>query len=169
VKPTEGSMINIKAWMAEDPNHSFEAWRSKLPKIPPEPPKPSSKEKKELNTSSGAGAAAYHHHPKKKVSKKENSSAEKRQHFLMRKYSRLWKEKLKLPLKNISLRFDEAEIVWVKKLLFCPGSVQTRLLTAALLKDIAQYPHRRLMVRYIADGFLENVLLFGNQTFEIFG
>ena len=170
VSPVEGVHVNLKAWMEGDENHSFENWKKRLPKIikPPGVQKqnstgagPSSlsgtsaselpsgggkvkrkdsrkekKEKKEINTQT----------PVVKQKKDKEDKNQQKRMYLIKKYGRAWVEKFFKIDSNARLEFDK-ELGWMKKLIFCPGSIQTRTVTAALLKDLAHIPARRLKVK----------------------
>ncbi len=94
------------------------------------------KEKKEINTAAPAA-------PKPK--KDEEQKIQEKQVYLLKKFGRVWLEKYLKMDSNVRLEFDK-ELGWMKKLIFCPGSIQTRSVTAALLKDLAHIPSRRLKV-----------------------
>lgn len=115
----EDVRVNLKEWLKGDPNESFETWRNRVPKV----------------VKDGKGK------------KRKPEIGDSRRSYLMTKYGRAWREKF-LGFGRGSLRRLEfkQELGWMKKLLFCPGSIQTRIVTAALLKDLAAIPPRRLKV-----------------------
>ena len=150
--------MNLQAWLDGDEHHSFENWKKRLPKIQAAaPPKPSSstsvqtqqpstsanlvkkrqrdnarKEKKDLNVP-----------PAQQGSKASRSQL--KQSYYVKKYGRAWLDKLFRMDSTTKLEFTK-EMSWMKKLIFCTGSIQTRTTTAALLKDLAQTPERRVKV-----------------------
>ena len=142
--------------MKGDENYSFEMWKKRLPKAIKKAEKPasepiavSSKEKKKgegrskrLSTQGEAFIQALLVSENKK---KEECAADVHENYLIKTYGRIWLDKFFKLDTTGPLKFD-SEFIWIKKLIFCPGSVQTRSVTAALLKDFAQIPQRRLKV-----------------------
>lgn len=171
VAPVEGIHANIRAWIDGDPKHSFEKWKKTLPKVkiaaadsagdiqPQQQPqsRPGGKEsagRKEINS--------------KKINKQVpvKNKEERKKGYLMKKYGRIWLDKFFKLRPNAALQFDTEGLVWLKKLLFCPGSVQTRTITASLLKDLAQVPQRRLKIMELLTEFLEDLPSFGESCHE---
>jgi len=191
VSPVEGVHSNLESWINGDEKFSFENWRKRLPKEINKPapvqkqnsggPGPSSslptlgqaelpagggklkrrdtrkekKEKKEINTSVTS--------PKPKKEREDKS--QQKQMYLLKKYGRVWVEKFFKIDTNARLEFDK-ELGWMKKLIFCPGSIQTRTVTAALLKDLAIIPSRRLKIMELLTSFLNDLPLYGESCRE---
>lgn len=139
-----------------DPEAAFENWRKRLPKCKPKPPVPGLLLLPPVPTTTAAATGK----PASKESKKEvvvkkpvqivvvppKNKPELRKNYLAQKYGRRWVEKLYKIDSSECIKFDSKELTWLKKLLFCPGSVQTRTFSAGLLKDLSQIPERRLKV-----------------------
>lgn len=87
------------------------------------------REKKELNTSA------------------QNQGVKKKETYYIKKYGRAWIDKLFRMDSNAKLELKQMN--WMRELLFCPSSIQTRTVTAALLKDLAQTPQRRAKVNIL--------------------
>jgi len=147
IKPIEGVRVDLHAWMNGDPDSSFENWRKKLPKLKPSVMSEGPPKGKEGGGSVKKDLSAISKRNAKATKDKEKQKVEMRQAYLMNKYGRRWMEKFYKVEINSAINFNSKELVWLKKLLFCPGSVQTRSVTAALLKDLAHIPERRLKVR----------------------
>lgn len=148
----------MAGWLRGDPDAAFENWRKRLPKAKPKPasllplpPPPSS--------SSSSATTPIAKLVKESLAKKEanvrkpaklamKNKPELRKTYLIQKYGRRWVEKFYKIDTTESVNFDSKELSWLKTLLFCPGSVQTRTFSAGLLKDLSQNPERRLKVVY---------------------
>jgi hypothetical protein len=146
IKPVEGVRVDLQAWMNEDPEASFENWRKKLPKIAPTTGSESTTKCKESNGTVKKDLSSSSKKSAKAVKEKEKCKVEMKQNYLINKYGRRWIEKFYKVESDSVITFNSQELLWLKKLLFCPGSVQTRSVTAALLKDLAHLPERRLKV-----------------------
>ncbi|ODM96234.1 E3 ubiquitin-protein ligase UBR4, partial [Orchesella cincta] len=164
VAPVEGVHANIRAWINGDPKYSFESWKKTLPKV--KGIEASATSESTQSRPVGKESARKEINSKKSSKVTAKNKEDRKKGYLMKKYGRIWLDRYFKLKPNAALCFDKHGLIWLKKLLFCPGSVQTRTITASLLKDLAQIPQRRLKIMELLTEFLEDLPSYGESCRE---
>lgn len=98
IKPTGGLTVDYKGWLADDPIHSFEAWKARMPPIVKASAKPTTQEKppnEDEEPAQGTDAAANKTKvPRMFIAVLEKKRQKFRSAYLAEKYGLKWRRKV---------------------------------------------------------------------------
>ncbi|XP_075228020.1 E3 ubiquitin-protein ligase-like protein poe isoform X3 [Lycorma delicatula] len=142
IRPTEGVHVDARKWLVGDPQHSFAAWRQRMPSKPAEPPP----------------APASGQETPKKLTKEEI-----RLQYLSEKYGQRWRER------TLQSTFQPLRLVdsaWLKQVLFNPSSRLARQVACNMLESLCQVPVRKREMLDLLTGFLDELGTAGESAAE---
>lgn len=157
VKPIDGLTVDYRAWLRNDPIHSFDAWRSRMPPIrkssadnksvdnTPTTAKPVEKsilsDQSQIIPPSSTGTSGGAKVPRMFSAVLEQKRLESRRLYLIERYGQRWRNKVLA--KGVQHQPLKLTASWLHPILFSTNSRIGRQLASALIPSIINKNHER--------------------------
>ncbi|KAL3276929.1 hypothetical protein HHI36_012295 [Cryptolaemus montrouzieri] len=128
--------VSVKKWLKDDSDHTFAAWKNRLPK----------------KTDSSTGPAPG------------LSREEVRSFYLAEKYVRKWKKNLKKNRPCINLNLNESH--WLESIMFNPISRLARHMTCNIIELMCNSPERKKEILILLTCWLPDLCVAGESATE---
>ncbi|XP_058117751.1 protein purity of essence [Anopheles ziemanni] len=160
VQPTEGITVSYEKWIAGDANHSFAAWKARMPPTPSAavPPRRGADEAAgQQGSSLPLGTSAFRTALEQRRSVVRNA-------YLSEKYGRRWHQRTLA--KGVPSIPVELQAAWLQPILFNTNSRLGRQLACALITSLSRTNERKRELLDLLTGFLRYVGESGEASAE---
>lgn len=166
VQPTEGLTISYEKWITGDPQHSFAAWKARMPPITgtATPRAEDSSIQMTLAADSAAGETDATTPISSYRSVLEQKRNRYRKAYLHEKYGKRWRQKVLN--KGVNAVPLELTAAWLQPVLFNTNSRLGRQLACALVTSLSRTPERKREILDLLTSFLKNIGECGEASAE---
>uniref|UniRef100_A0A182JT95 UBR-type domain-containing protein n=1 Tax=Anopheles christyi TaxID=43041 RepID=A0A182JT95_9DIPT len=166
VQPIEGITVSYEKWIAGDANHSFAAWKARMPPVPTV--NAGNTNRRMIGESSSISMAAAAAQPQPIGtgfrSALEHRRATVRNAYLVEKYAKLWRQKTLA--KGVASIPVELQAAWLQPILFNTNSRLGRQLACALITSLSRTNERKRELLDLLTSFLRYVGESGEASAE---
>ncbi|XP_058454823.1 protein purity of essence [Malaya genurostris] len=166
VQPVEGLTVSYEKWIVGDPQHSFSAWKARMPPITGTATPRAEDSSIQLAQTAAGGATAGSHQitPISFRSALEQKRNQFRNAYLFEKYGKRWREKVLS--KGVNAIPLELTAAWLQPVLFNTNSRLGRQLACALVTSLSRTTERRREILDLLTTFLKHIGESGEASSE---